>query len=335
MSYESVCLDNVEPGNLCILRGPRRVGKTVAVKQTIRRLLDEGVRPTRIICVAVDGWDAKVLMTLVGNSILPVLREGETRFWFLDEVSAVSGDWAQQLKWLWDNDEQFRRDTVVLTGSNAWALTEAGGVLAGRRGRIQKQPAARSHRDGASRKAMEEHCDPSQPDIHREDVGISNQVVTRHVDYLRDAFLLWACPQRLDSTVLTEMQIGMAVRAQDARPPADSGQRRLPVLRAHTCPKRDRLRFHRPRRRGGRSQVHQSGFMEKRSRHRQRVGMGRGPCHKKHTRHGRRGHRVGGTGRNSCLLPERMTARALQFPCCRGVRLSTLGRDQFPISPES
>jgi hypothetical protein len=31
----------------------------------------------------------------------------------------VSGDWAQQLKWLWDNDEQFRRDTVVLTGSNA------------------------------------------------------------------------------------------------------------------------------------------------------------------------------------------------------------------------
>lgn len=212
MSYESVCLNNVEPGNLCILRGPRRVGKTVAVKQTIRRLLDEGVRPTRIICVAVDGWDAKVLMTLVGNSILPVLREGETRFWFLDEVSAVSGDWAQQLKWLWDNDEQFRRDTVVLTGSNAWALTEAGGVLAGRRGRIQKQPAARSHRDGASRKAMEEHCDPSQPDIHREDVGISNQVVTRHVDYLRDAFLLWACPQRLDSTVLTEMQIGMAVR---------------------------------------------------------------------------------------------------------------------------
>ena len=212
MSYESVCLDNVEPGNLCILRGPRRVEKTVAVKQTIRRLLAEGVRPTRIIRVAVDGWAAKALRTLARNSILPVLREGETRFWFLDEVLAVSGDWVQQLKWLWDNDEQFRRDTVVLTGSNAWALTETGGVLTGRRGRIQKYSAARSHRDGASRKAMEEHCDPSQPDIHREDVGISNQVVTRHVDYLRDAFLLWACPKRLDPTVLTEMQIGMAVR---------------------------------------------------------------------------------------------------------------------------
>jgi hypothetical protein len=34
------------------------------------------------------------------------------------------------------------------------------------------------------------------------DVGISNQVVTRHVDYLRNAFLLWACPlaPRFDRT---------------------------------------------------------------------------------------------------------------------------------------
>ena len=132
---------------------------------------------------------------------------------------------------------------MVLTGSNAWALTEAGGVLAGRRGRIQKQPAARSHRDGASRKAMEEHCDPSQPDIHREDVGISNQVVTRHADYLRDAFLLRACPQRLDSTVLTEMQIGMAARRRMLvdRPPratttSCSTRAHLPENRSTTFP---------------------------------------------------------------------------------------------------
>ena len=344
LSYESDCLDNLEPGNLYILRGPRRVGKTVAVKQTIRRLLNDGVRSTRIIRVAVDGWDAKALRTLVGNSTLPVLREGETRFWFLDEVSAVSGDWAQQLKWLRDNDEQFRRDTVVLTGSNARALTEAGGVLAGRRGpgthldrillpmgfrtfattilRGDVPPgghlaaaALRTHEakeryedsipwlDGLTR-AWEQYLlyggfprsvsalldgqpvpesfvddlfDVVSADVFKtsrlpavtemalleriwksiatpanmtsigEDVGISNQVVTRHVEYLRDAFLLWACPQRHDTkwlpkpksqsklyaidplvarlphlrntarsdlgpTVLTEMQIGMAVR---------------------------------------------------------------------------------------------------------------------------
>ena len=344
LRYESGCLDNLEPGNLYILRGPRRVGKTVAVKQTIRRLLDDGVRPTRIIRVAVDGWDAKTLRTLVSNSTLPVLREGEARLWFLDEVSAVSGDWAQQLKWLRDNDEQFRRDTVVLTGSNARELTEAGGVLAGRRGRGTHldrillpmgfrtfattilrgdvppggnlaAAALRTHEakgrfedaipwlDGLTR-AWEQYLlyggfprsvsalldgqpvpesfvddlfDVVSADVFKnshlppvtemallerlwkstaspanltsigEDVGISNQVVTRHVEYLRNAFLLWACPQRhdtrwlpkpksqsklyaidplvarlphlrntarpdIDPTVLTEMQIGMAVR---------------------------------------------------------------------------------------------------------------------------
>jgi predicted AAA+ superfamily ATPase len=344
LRYESGCLDNLEPGNLYILRGPRRVGKTVAVKQTIGRLLDDGVRPARIVRVAVDGWDAKALRTLVSNSTLPVLREGETRFWFFDEVSAVSGDWAQQVKWLRDNDEQFRRDTVILTGSNARALTEAAGVLAGRRGRGRHldrillpmgfrtfattilqgdvppggnivAAALRSHEarsmyenaipwlDGLTR-AWEQYLlyggfprsvsalldghpvpesfvddlfDVVSADVFKnsqlpaatemallerlwkstaspanltsigEDVGISNQVVTRHVEYLRDAFLLWACPQRsdgrwlpkpksqsklyavdplvarlphlrntarpdLDPTVLTEMQIGMAVR---------------------------------------------------------------------------------------------------------------------------
>jgi predicted AAA+ superfamily ATPase len=344
LSYESGCLDNLESGNLYILRGPRRVGKTVAVKQTIRHLVESGVRPTTIIRVAVDGWEAKELRTLVGNSVLPVLREGETRYWFLDEVSAVSGEWAQQLKWLRDNDEQFRKDTVVLTGSNARALTEAAGVLAGRRGRgthldrillpmgfrtfattvlrgdvppgghlsagsLRSHDAKQRYEesipwlDGLTR-AWEQYllyggfprsvsalldglpvpeafvedlfgvvsadvfknsqlpavtemallerlwksiASPANLTSIGEDVGVSNQVVTRHVEYLRDAFLLWACPQRHDSswlprpksqsklyavdpllarlphlrnaarpdvdpTALAEMQMGMAVR---------------------------------------------------------------------------------------------------------------------------
>ncbi len=51
-----------------------------------------------------------------------------------DEISAVTGDWAQQIKWLRDNDTGFRDATVVLTGSNSAALTSAAGTLAGRRG---------------------------------------------------------------------------------------------------------------------------------------------------------------------------------------------------------
>jgi uncharacterized protein len=79
------------------------------------------------------------------------------------------------------------------------------------------------------------------------DIGISQDAVTRHVGYLRDAYLLWSCPQRaqagfirrersqdklyaidpiiarlahlrnpacpdLDLTIVAEMQVGMALR---------------------------------------------------------------------------------------------------------------------------
>jgi hypothetical protein len=56
------------------------------------------------------------------------------RWWFIDEISAVKGDWPAQIKWLRDNDPDFGADTVVLTGSDATALTQAAGTLPGRRG---------------------------------------------------------------------------------------------------------------------------------------------------------------------------------------------------------
>ena len=54
--------------------------------------------------------------------------------WFIDEITAVRGDWAGQIKWLRDNDPDFATDTVVLTGSDAPSLTRVVGRLPGRRG---------------------------------------------------------------------------------------------------------------------------------------------------------------------------------------------------------
>ncbi|MCL1898427.1 MAG: AAA family ATPase, partial [Micrococcales bacterium] len=134
LGYNSGCLDNLVQGGLYILRGPRRVGKTVAVKQAISDLLQEGVPPTCVVRVAADGWAAKDLRTLVQSATLPPVPAGYHRWWFIDEVSAVEGDWSQQIKWLRDNDPDFSEATVVLTGSSASQLTTASGVLAGRRG---------------------------------------------------------------------------------------------------------------------------------------------------------------------------------------------------------
>jgi uncharacterized protein len=134
LGYRHRVLDDLQSGCLHILRGPRRVGKTVAVKQHVHALLADGVPPTSIVRIAADGWSAKEIRTVVQNTALPPTPRGHHRTWFFDEISAVTGDWAQQVKWLRDNDGAFRESTVVLTGSNASALTAAAGTLAGRRG---------------------------------------------------------------------------------------------------------------------------------------------------------------------------------------------------------
>ena len=125
LGYRSAVLNDLQPGCLYVLRGPRRVGKTVAVKQQIERLIAGGTRPTSIVRIAADGWTANEIRTVVQNIALPPVQAGEQRVWLFDEISAVTGEWDKQIKWLRDNDLAFREATVVLTGSNATALTDA------------------------------------------------------------------------------------------------------------------------------------------------------------------------------------------------------------------
>ena len=344
LDYRSGVLADLKPGCLYILRGPRRVGKTVALKQLVEDLIAAGAPVTSIIRVAADGWAAKEIHTVVQNTAIPPLPIGHHRIWLFDEISAVSGDWDLQLKWLRDNDVEFRIATVVLTGSNASALTAAAGTLAGRRGRgteldrtllpigfrsfvtlVSEHPPPLSNqiqlsqlrsmvgRDAyhvalpwlddlvalweryighggfprsvaAARQGMpipndfvEDIFNVVAGDAFRQsrlsvnvemallerlwlgigspmnlaqvgnDLGVSAEVVTRHVSYLSDSYLSWSCPQLadhnwlakpkaqnklyavdpllarlaylrnpmradIDPTVLTEMQIGMAVR---------------------------------------------------------------------------------------------------------------------------
>lgn len=343
LGYRSPCLDDLAEGGLYLLRGPRRVGKTVAVKQAIAEIIKRGAPALSVVRIAADGWSASDLRTVVQNVALPPLPEGTRRWWFVDEITAVVDDWARQVKWLRDNDPEFAGATVVLTGSDAESLTAASGTLAGRRGSAERvdrtllpigfrtfsrlvrpglsdpQPlrldelrstgaedayaallpwlddlvglwdlylgcggfpvavaAARrgraipewflddlfnvAFRDtfAASRlsqtttsafvsRLMESMGSPASLSRAGEDVGVSQAVASRHADYLRDAYLLWACPQRaedawlprpraqpklyatdpivarlvhlrnsarpdVDVTVLTEMQVGMAIR---------------------------------------------------------------------------------------------------------------------------
>lgn len=133
--YTPNVLAGVAPDGLYLLRGPRRVGKSVEVKRSISGLIASGIAPRRIIHASVDGWQANDL-----GHLLPVGREqltrgvDEPRWWFIDEVTAVRGDWPETVKWLRDNTAM-GEDCVVLTGSSTRNIDAAVKALAGRRGR--------------------------------------------------------------------------------------------------------------------------------------------------------------------------------------------------------
>ncbi len=132
-SYEPAPLAGLQPSGLYVLRGPRRVGKSVEVKRAIAATIAAGANPRLVFFCACDGLTAQDLRRLVavgqkGAATLP----GE-RYWFLDEITAVRG-WAAAIKELRDNDPVFRSSCVVLSGSSARGLGEATKALAGRRG---------------------------------------------------------------------------------------------------------------------------------------------------------------------------------------------------------
>ena len=131
--YSADVLDNLIPGGLYLLRGPRRVGKSVEVKKKIRQLIEGGEDPRRIIHIAADGLTAADLRRAADAAADLVPGDGR-RFWFIDEITAIPDGWPAAVKWLRDNDLRFGLDTVVLTGSSAANLTDAVKALAGRRG---------------------------------------------------------------------------------------------------------------------------------------------------------------------------------------------------------
>jgi predicted AAA+ superfamily ATPase len=123
-----------------VLRGPRRVGKTVLLRQLMGELLREGVEATRILYVPFDE-----IPSLVGlkDPILAIARWFETyqlkqtfnegaqagriAYLLFDEVQNLDA-WAPQVKQLVDNHDV----RVLVTGSSSLRIEAGRDSLAGR-----------------------------------------------------------------------------------------------------------------------------------------------------------------------------------------------------------
>lgn len=132
-AYDPHPLSDIALGSLYLLMGPRRAGKSVAVKRAITGLLGEGVDPLRIVFCPCENLSSQDLRRVVklAEDLTPGI-ESEHRYWFFDEITYVGG-WATALKQLRDQTP-LRSGCVVATGSSGAKLREAQGELGGREG---------------------------------------------------------------------------------------------------------------------------------------------------------------------------------------------------------
>ncbi len=131
--YRPGVLADIEPGGLYTLSGPRRIGKSLELRRAIAALIARGVPGRNIVYCSCDDFSLQDLRRLfrVGTSLTRHV-EG-SRWWLIDEVTAVGRGWSNIVKDLRD-DTPLRRDCLVLTGSSSRELRDATKNFAGRRG---------------------------------------------------------------------------------------------------------------------------------------------------------------------------------------------------------
>ena len=131
LGYRTAILDDVATGpidaKLIALRGPRGVGKTVALKDTIAMLCGrKDLKPRQIIYMPIDGIGVTELNTVLiyaRDMTRSVDKTGvQPRIWLFDGVRTIS-EWDVTFKFLRDTTA-LGQDTVVCTGS-FWQDSEA------------------------------------------------------------------------------------------------------------------------------------------------------------------------------------------------------------------
>lgn len=127
-------LADIAAPNLYTLRGPRRVGKSTVLKQTVARLCAEGVDPRRVCYFAADAlstFQDLINLFQAARMLFPDLGD-QPRYFLLDEVTAIP-EWQRGVKWVRDNTPA-TGDCLVATGSSARDVAAGTTYLAGRRG---------------------------------------------------------------------------------------------------------------------------------------------------------------------------------------------------------
>ncbi len=121
----------LQPGEVTLIKGPRRVGKTMLMKLTILNLLNNGASPRNMLYLNLDTLPSRKTKEFahVLDRFLFDLRDNEG-YIFLDEVTSLEG-WDVLLKGYLDKGT-FSKTAVVCTGSDPGNIEVGKRTLLGR-----------------------------------------------------------------------------------------------------------------------------------------------------------------------------------------------------------
>ena len=131
--YESEVLKKSTTGEIIILKGVRRSGKSTILINSIKRLLEKGVDRSDILFINLE--DPKFinnlnvnLLSQIRDTYLEYLNPSSTPYIFMDEIQNIPGF----EKWLL-KEYELKTSHIFVTGSNAKLLSrEIGTALSGR-----------------------------------------------------------------------------------------------------------------------------------------------------------------------------------------------------------
>ena len=121
---------NLNKGNIYVLRGPRQIGKTTYIKDSISKLITEGIDPNHILYLSSDFFvsrrELRNAITYFTNKNLDITD----LYIFIDEITSIK-DWNLELKYIADSGI-LEKARILATGSCSSALRRKGELLPGR-----------------------------------------------------------------------------------------------------------------------------------------------------------------------------------------------------------
>jgi predicted AAA+ superfamily ATPase len=117
------CLAEWKAGRVCVVKGLRRTGKTVAILQVIEALFAQGINPNVVGYIA-------VIKEINASEVTDFIRNTALQYVFIDEMTLLTG-LLSNLKLLADAESAFKK--IVLAGSDSYVWPKAAmDVLYGR-----------------------------------------------------------------------------------------------------------------------------------------------------------------------------------------------------------